>query len=219
MVIKTKEKMKKKTILALAAAAVMCSACGSLGSSSSTASSVLGSVLSSATNTNTLGNILGSVLGTNKISASNIVGTWTYVQPGCAFTSENLLAKAGGEVAATSIKEKLSSTYSGIGIKSSNTKITLNSDQTFSATIGGKSLSGTYTFDESTGAITLKTLLLSLNGYVTGNSTGAGFLFESKKLLSILQTAAALSGNSKLQTIGNISKNYDGVRVGFDMKK
>jgi len=204
----------------MAAAALVCASCGSLGSTgSSIGSSVLSSVLGSATNTNTLGNIVTSVLGLNKLTASNLVGTWTYVEPGCAFTSSNLLAKAGGEVAATTIKEKLQSTYSTVGIKSSNTTITLNSDKTFSAKIGGKSLSGTYTYDESSGELNLKSLLFSLKGYVTGNTTGAGFLFESKKLLTVLQTAAALSGNSSLSTIGEISKSYDGVRLGFDMKK
>jgi hypothetical protein len=38
-------------------------------------------------------------------------------------------------------------------------------------------------------------------------------------LLTVLQTAAALTGNSNLQAIGELSKNYDGVRMGFDMKK
>ena len=44
-------------------------------------------------------------------------------------------------------------------------------------------------------------------------------LFESKKMLSVLQTVAAISGNSSLQTIGDLSKNYDGVRIGFDMSR
>jgi hypothetical protein len=30
---------------------------------------------------------------------------------------------------------------------------------------------------------------------------------------------AALSGRTDLQTIGELSKQYEGVRVGFDMKK
>jgi len=28
-----------------------------------------------------------------------------------------------------------------------------------------------------------------------------------------------MSGNKDLQAIGDLSKNYDGVRVGFDMKR
>ena len=49
--------------------------------------------------------------------------------------------------------------------------------------------------------------------------SGIGLLFESKKMLTLLQTVAAMSGNSGVQTIGDLSKNYDGVRVGFDMTK
>jgi hypothetical protein len=35
----------------------------------------------------------------------------------------------------------------------------------------------------------------------------------------VLQTMSAMSGNKDLQTIGDLSKKYDGVRVGFDMNK
>ncbi len=49
------------------------------------------------------------------------------------------------------------------------------------------------------------------------SAVGMALLFESKKLLSILQTIATISGNGTLQTIGDLSTNYDGVRLGFDM--
>jgi hypothetical protein len=44
-------------------------------------------------------------------------------------------------------------------------------------------------------------------------------LFEAKKLLQILQTVAAVSGNSTISTIGDLSKNYDGMRMGLDMSR
>ena len=65
----------------------------------------------------------------------------------------------------------------------------------------------------------MKTLFLSLSGYAKKNSDGIGVLFESKKILTLLQTLASVSGNTTLSTIGDLSKNYDGVRVGFDMTK
>ena len=129
------------------------------------------------------------------------------------------MAKAGGEIVATQIEEKLSAEYAKLGFKKSNTYITFNEDGTFSGKIDGKSLSGNWTFDENTQALKLTGLLLSLNGYATRNASGISILFESKKILTLLQTVAALSGNSTLSTIGDISKNYDGVRVGFDMAK
>lgn len=204
--------------------------CGGLGggtttssssstSSSSTGSSVLGSILGSATSGSTIGNVLGSVLGIDKLSQKNLVGTWKYKGPGCAFTSDNALAKAGGEVAAAQVKEKLASQYSKLGFTSSNTYITFNSDGTYSAKIDGKSLSGKYTFDESTMQLKLSGLILNFTAYAKRNTDGIGILFESKKILTLIQTLASMSSNETVNVIGDISKNYDGVRIGFDLTK
>lgn len=182
-------------------------------------SGILGNVLGAVTNGDALGNILGSVLGTDKMTAARLYGTWKYAQPGVAFTSDQLLAKAGGEVAASQIKEKLQTYYQSTGISASNTQITLNEDKTFSMTLMGKSLSGTYTLDETQGLITLKTLIFSIPAYVKGSTTGMSLLFEADKLLTLIQALATISGSTELQAIGELSKNYDGLRLGFDMSK
>lgn len=168
-----------------------------------------------------VGSILDNVIGSTTFKKADLCAhTWKYKSPGCAFTSENLLAKAGGEIAAKKVEEKLSTYYQKAGFNSSNTYFKFNEDGTFNAKIDGKSWSGTYTFDEKTHAIDQKgRLLLSLNGFATKNSSGISILFESKKLLTIIQTLTALSGNTTLGTIGEISKNYDGIRVGFDLSK
>lgn len=165
--------------------------------------------------------ILDNVIGSTTFKKADLCAhTWKYKSPGCAFTSENLLAKAGGEIAAKKVEEKLSTYYQKAGFSSSNTYFKFNEDGTFNAKIDGKSWSGTYTFNEKTHAIDLKgRLLLSLNGFATKNTSGISILFESKKLLTIIQTLTALSGNTTLGTIGEISKNYDGIRVGFDLSK
>ena len=80
-------------------------------------------------------------------------------------------------------------------------------------------MSGKYTLDEKTAQLKLQGLVLSLTGYAKRNVGGISILFESKKLLTLFQTVAAISGNTTLETVGDISKNYDGVRLGFDMKK
>jgi hypothetical protein len=202
-------KMKKTMMAALAAAVLVLAGC--MGTNSG--------ILSGVDTTSALGNIIGSVLGVNKVSEANLVGTWKYTAPGCAFTSDNLLAKAGGEVAAQKIKSQLLPYYQSLGIAAGNTLFTFKEDKTFSGKLAGKSISGTYTYDPQTGAINLKTLLLSMNGYVTLTTKGISLLFESQKILSVMQTLGALSGNSTISTIGEISKNYDGVRVGFELSR
>ena len=217
----------KKLIFAVAGMlCLMTVGCGGLGSNvlggtgtTTDTGNVLGDVLGAMTNGEAIGNVLGSVIGLDKLSQNQLYGTWKYDGPGCAFTSGSALAKAGGEVVATQIEQKLESEYAKLGLKASNTYITFNEDGTFASKIGGKSFNGNYTYDAQTGSVMLKGLLLSLNGYVTRNGSGISVLFESKKLLSLIQTLSALSGNATLGTISDISKNYDGVRLGFDMAK
>ena len=199
----------KKVVLGLAAFACLAMAsCGNMNQ-----------VLSAMTNGTGVVNAISSVIGLDKVKAQNLIGSWKYSAPGCAFTSENLLAKAGGEVAAVQIEEKLQPYYQQVGLSANNTFITFNEDGTFSSKIAGTPFSGNYTFDEATQKITLKGLLLSVNCYAKKEVNGISILFEAKKLLTVLQTMSAMSGNKDLQTIGDLSKNYEGVRVGFDMKR
>ena len=199
----------KKVMIGLAAlVCIVMTSCGNMSQ-----------VLSAMTNGTGVVNAISSVIGLDKVKAQNLIVTWSYSAPGCAFTSENLLAKAGGEVAAVQIEEKLLPYYKQVGITSGNTFITFNEDGTFTSKIAGTPFSGKYTFDEASQKITLKGLLLSVNCYAKKEINGISILFEAKKLLTVLQTMSAMSGNKDLQTIGDLSKNYDGVRVGFDMKR
>lgn len=199
--------MKRFKIGVVVAVCLVATSCGNMNQ-----------VLSAMSNGGVV-NAITSVIGLDKVSAANLIGSWKYSGPSCAFTSENLLAKAGGEVAARQIEEKVLPYYQQVGISSSNTYITFNQDGTFSSKIAGTNFSGTYTFDEKSQQIKLKGLLLSINCYTKREMNGISILFEGKKLLNVLQTMAALSGRADLQTIGELSKQYDGVRVGFDMKK
>ena len=176
-------------------------------------------VMSAMTNGTGIANAVKSVIGLDKVKRQNLIGDWKYKGPGCAFMSENLLAKAGGEMAAVQIEEKLLPYYQQVNVTSSNTSITFNEDGTFRSKIIGTPFNGQYTFDEATQKITLKGMLLSVNCYAKKELGGISILFEANKLLTLLQTMSALSGNKDLQTIGDLSKNYDGVRVGFDMNK
>ena len=164
--------------------------------------------------------LLNNVIGSGTFSKADLCAhTWKYSKPGCAFTSENLLAKAGGEIAANKVEEKLSTYYNKFGFNSSNTQFTFTTDGNFSAQIDGKPWQGTYTFDEKTHAIHLKGLLLSASGYATKTTNGISLLFDQKKLLNLIKMLSAFKGSSTLSAVGTIANSYDGMRVGFEMTK
>ena len=187
---------------------------------------ILGAVLggnsnsSSSAGSSIINGILKNVIGSGTFSKQDLCAhTWKYSKPGCAFTSENLLAKAGGEIAANKVEEKLGEYYSKFGFSGSNTYFTFNTDGTFTSKIDGKSWQGNYTFDEKTHAIQMKGLLLSMSGYATKTTNGISLLFDQTKLLNLIKTMGALKGSSTLSAIGTIANNYDGMRVGFEMSK
>ena len=186
---------------------------GLLGGGTTTGSSSTGSIING---------ILNKVIGSATFSQADLCAhTWKYSKPGCAFTSENLLAKAGGEIAASKVEEDLSKYYSKFGFSKSNTYFTFKTDGTFAAKIDGKSWNGTYTFDEKTHAIQLKGLLLSASGFATRTANGISLLFEQKKLLTLVKTLSKLNltGSTTMSAVSSIVDNYDGVRIGFEMTK
>ena len=138
--------------------------------------------------------LLNNVIGSGTFSKADLCAhTWKYSKPGCAFTSENLLAKAGGEIAANKVEEKLSTYYKKFGFNSSNTQFTFT--------------------------IHLKGLLLSASGYATKTTNGISLLFDQKKLLNLIKMLSTFKGSSTLSAVGSIANSYDGLRVGFEMTK
>lgn len=193
-------------------------------SAGSVVAGVLGGLLGGGTTTGSsiINGILNNVIGSATFSQADLCAhTWKYSKPGCAFTSENLLAKAGGEIAASKVEEDLSKYYSKFGFSNSNTYFTFKTDGTFAAKIDGKSWNGTYTFDEKTHAIQLKGLLLSASGFATRTANGISLLFEQKKLLTLIKTLSKLNltGSTTMSAVSSIVDNYDGVRIGFEMTK
>lgn len=211
------------------AAATTSNAAASTSTTSNAGSAIagiLGAVLggnsnsSSSAGSSIINGILNNVIGSGTFSQQDLCAhTWKYSKPGCAFTSENLLAKAGGEIAANKVEEKLGEYYSKFGFSGSNTYFTFKTDGTFAAKIDGKLWQGNYTFDEKTHAIQMKGLILSMSGYATKTTNGISLLFDQKKLLNLIKTIGSLKGNSTLSALGTIANNYDGLRVGFEMTK
>lgn len=200
------KKMKANFMLrCLFMAAVMTAAAGNAGAQD------LKSVLS---------DVVKNVVGDKTTTASSIIGTWTYAGPECQFESDNLLAKAGGEVAAKEVEEKIQKVYEKVGMD--GCQYTFNEDGSYSCTVKGKTSSGTYTFDSDAKTVTMKSKLgIKTVAYVTVTGDSMSLVFKADKLMSVLKTitSATSSVNSTASTISSIADSYDGLRLGFELKK
>lgn len=167
-----------------------------------------------------LSGVVKNVVGDKTTTASSIIGTWTYAGPECQFESDNLLAKAGGEVAAKEVEEKIQKVYEKVGMD--GCQYTFNEDGSYSCTVKGKTSSGTYTFDSDAKTVTMKSKLgIKTVAYVTVTGDSMSLVFKADKLMSVLKTitSAASSVNSTASTISSIADSYDGLRLGFELKK
>ena len=198
--------MKKKTILkSIWILLVMC------GVSANAGAQDLKSILSG---------VAKAVVGNKATTASSIIGTWTYSGPECQFESENLLAKAGGEMAAKEVEEKMIAVYNKVGMN--NIRYTFNEDGTYSYQMKKRTVTGSYVFDDAAKTITMTGKLgLKTVAYVTVTGNDMSMVFKADKLMSILKTitGAASKVNSTAATINSVAEAYDGLMLGFELKK
>lgn len=198
--------MKKKTLLkSIWILLVMC------GVSANAGAQDLKSILS---------RVAKAVVGNKATTASSIIGTWTYSGPECQFESENLLAKAGGEMAAKEVEEKMIAVYNKVGMN--NIRYTFNEDGTYSYQMKKRTVTGSYVFDDAAKTITMTGKLgLKTVAYVTVTGNDMSMVFKADKLMSILKTitGAASKVNSTAATINSVAEAYDGLMLGFELKK
>ena len=198
--------MKKKTLLkSIWILLVMC------GVSANAGAQDLKSILSG---------VAKAVVGNKATTASSIIGTWTYSGPECQFESENLLAKAGGEMAAKEVEEKMIAVYNKVGMN--NIRYTFNEDGPYSYQMKKRTVTGSYVFDDAAKTITMTGKLgLKTVAYVTVTGNDMSMVFKADKLMSILKTitGAASKVNSTAATINSVAEAYDGLMLGFELKK
>lgn len=157
---------------------------------------------------------------TGKNTAASMEGTWNFTGSAIEFESDNFLQKAGGSVAAEAAESKLNEQLSKVGIQEGTFAFTFNADSTFQVSLKGKSTNGTYSYDNSTQKVNLKfSKLIRLNAKITYTSTTMDLLFNADKLLSLLTYLSSKSSNATLQSISSLAQNYDGMMMGFALKK
>lgn len=175
-----------------------------------------------------LGGVVNKVEETvSKVNESvSMVGTWKYTAPDCKFESDDLLSKAGGEVAAKKVEEQMSNYLSKLGFNE-NTVYVFNADSTYTSTVAGRTVNGTYSYNKDTKEVTLKTKIgLKMTAQISTSVLNGGkmsLLFKADKLMSLAQAVtgavAGKSSNATVSTLNTVLSQYDGLLLGFEMQK
>lgn len=157
-----------------------------------------------------------------QVTALALVGTWNYSGPGVKFESDDILSEVGGAALETTVTSKLATAYQMVGIKKGACSFVFNKDESFSAKMGARELTGTYEFDASTHIITLHFAKGTINlGSVPGHAYISGtelqLVFPVTKLVDMM--TAMGSKVSSLSTVTTLLEKYKNVYLGFEFGK
>lgn len=174
----------------------------------------------------TVKDAVASVTGGMKLSVDNLSGTWTYVKPAVNLKGDDALKNVAGSLATSELEKKLEENCEKVGISEGMFSYTFNTDSTFNCNIKGKSLNGTYSLNAEAKTVQMKfgsksgkLNLLKMNAEVVLMNNQLTLLFEADKLLDFLAKLSSLSGSATLQSITKLTDQYDGISLGFELKK
>lgn len=161
--------------------------------------------------------VIDKVTG-GKATEIMLPGTWNYDAPAMKLlSSDNILADVASSAAIKSVETKLTTAYEFVGIKPGSCSFTFNSDDTFTATFGKRTLSGTYTYDAASHAIELsftsKINPGTMKGYAYLDGASMELVFDCTRLMNLLTKLG-----SKVQMLNGITSlmtNYDSMMLGF----
>ena len=177
-------------------------------------------------NSSTVEKVVSTI--TNKdatLTVADLAGTWRYSAPACKFESDDLLKSAGGEVVASTLKDKLATYYEKAGITSSRVSFSF-ADTTMVLNYGSAKLNGYIVKDEPSGKFVVTFTLVGghipvmvMDADITKSGNTMEILFNVDKLVDVLVSISSKTQSSTLQTISNLLSEYDGVLMGFELTK
>lgn len=185
-----------------------------------------GQSLKDILNSSAVKNAVTSVTGGNAVTFENLQGTWMYVNPALQLEGDNALKNVAGSLAATEAEKKMKEYCAKVGIVEGVFNYVFNSDSTFTSALKRGSLKGTYSVSPEDKTVTLrytvdnkKLTVSTLTAHVVLSGNELTLLFNADKLLKFLSTVSSISSNTTLKTINKLASEYDGMMLGFDLKK
>lgn len=167
--------------------------------------------------------VKSAISNISRDNAGKLEGTWIYSGADIEFSSDNILAQAGGKLTSAKIEKSINSTLNKYGIAPNKLSLTFGKDSTYTGLYSNHTTKGTYLY--SKGKLILKPSAYSGKTITTNAAAGNTLKItcDANKVLSLAQMigskVAGQTQNSTLAIISQLSKNYKGMKVGLKFKK
>lgn len=219
--------MKKFTII-LAAGLMM----AGFSASAQNLGSILGKVANAAGSVDgqKAGNILNTISNvvyayTGNTNAVSLPGNWSYAGSAIALGGDNALTNIAGTAASATVESKVDGYLSKVGLVPGALNFTFNEDLTFTCTVKGIPVNGTWSTLEDGSKVQLKfgkaMKFINLTGTLKNTATGCEMLFEGKKFLNFVKTIMSYVGkqSAAASAVSSLAGNYNDMQIGFKLNK
>lgn len=169
-----------------------------------------------AASTGAIGGGLVDLIGLNKVSEESLHGTWSYEQPAVVLESKNVLNKLGGSLATATIESEMKKQLEKYGFTKGKVVLTFKADKSFTASLNGKTVSGTYTVNNTNLTLSRKGIA-SVVMNVKHSGSGLQVAVPADKVLSLVNAvgSAAAKADSRIGAVTDLLKQYKGMYLGL----
>jgi hypothetical protein len=201
--------MKKRVILLLALMAAMTTKAQTVGEITDSVKAGLkaGSVKDAV-------NTVKGAFEKKSAEASQMVGTWTFVEPAVMVTSGRLLAKAAGNLVDDKLEKLLDDYFKRSNVTPQNTSITFRKDGTFSRSVAGRKRQGVWMVGGEKiyfGVDNVQTAAMTTHM----EKDTLTLVVETSRIMEAFQALGALSDSKTNNALIKLSKSLKGVEAGF----
>ena len=201
--------MKKRVILLLALMAAMTTKAQTVGEITDSVKAGLkaGSVKDAV-------NTVKGAFEKKSAEASQMVGTWTFVEPAVMVTSGRLLAKAAGNLVDDKLEKLLDDYFKRSNVTPQNTSITFRKDGTFSRSVAGRKRQGVW-------MVGGEKVYLGVDNVQTAAMTShmekdtLTLVVETSRIMEAFKALGAISDSKSNNALIKLSKSLKGVEAGF----
>ncbi|MBR6840792.1 MAG: DUF4923 family protein [Prevotella sp.] len=201
--------MKKRVILLLALMAAMTTKAQTVGEITDSVKAGLkaGSVKDAV-------NTVKGAFEKKSAEASQMVGTWTFVEPAVMVTSGRLLAKAAGNLVDDKLEKLLDDYFKRSNVTPQNTSITFRKDGTFSRSVAGRKRQGVWMVGGEKiyfGVDNVQTAAMTTHM----EKDTLTLVVEASRIMEAFKALGAISDSKSNNALIKLSKSLKGVEAGF----
>ncbi|MBQ9138532.1 MAG: DUF4923 family protein [Alistipes sp.] len=149
-----------------------------------------------------------------------VIGNWTYSAPTVKLQGDDTLSNLGSTALTSTLESKLVSAFAKVGISEGFCSVTFNADGTFSMPVKSKSLTGTYTYNNTDHSLTMlvgQSGKIDLKGYAYISGESLQLVFPINKFTQLLTTLG--SSVSALSSVTSLVKQYENIYLGLSFNR